>query len=180
MHSVRAQQATVDLLKRCSAKYGEAWDRISFDLHSCGLRAETWCEIEKAHNNVYLSLSSIINTRSQSYEGLIEACASDRILVETDFNDAKYCAERTWEMLLVIARVKNWKVEESDEEVNSDIANLGAIRRIRDNYDAFVQGNHPRVMPKETGKIRKRNNFPHADEDWEGVDSEPEIVHGSR
>ena len=46
MHSVRAQQATVHLLTRCSAKYGKAWDRISLDLHSCGLRAETWREIE--------------------------------------------------------------------------------------------------------------------------------------
>ena len=135
---------------------------------------------QRAHNNVYLSLSSVINTRSQSYEGLIQACAPNRILVETDFNDAKYCAERTWEMLLIIARVKNWRVEESDEEVNSDSSIPGAIRRIRDNYDAFVQGNHSRVMPKMSGKVRKRNNFPHAEEDWEGVDSEPEIIHGGQ
>ncbi|KAF8336460.1 uncharacterized protein EI90DRAFT_3144694 [Cantharellus anzutake] len=178
MHSVKAQQATVELLKRCSSQHGEAWDRISFDLHSCGLRAETWREIEKAHNNVYISLSAVINTRSQSHENLIQACAPNRILVESDFNDAKHCAEQTWKMLLVIARVKKWKVEESEEEIEASTSNPGAIRRIRDNYGAFVRGNHARVVPKLSGKIRKRNDFPHAEEDWEDDTDEPEVVYG--
>lgn len=46
MHSVKAQQATVDLLQRMSDRYGQAWDDISVDLHSCGLSAESWKQVE--------------------------------------------------------------------------------------------------------------------------------------
>lgn len=46
MHSVRAQQATVDLLNSLKSKYGEDWVKVSLDLHSCGLSAETWSAVE--------------------------------------------------------------------------------------------------------------------------------------
>jgi len=47
MHSVKAQQATLDLLARMKKKHGaERWNRISVDMHSCGLSPETWRDVE--------------------------------------------------------------------------------------------------------------------------------------
>ena len=45
-HSVKAQQATVEVLDRMAKRYAEKWTRISVDLHSCGLSAQTWQDIE--------------------------------------------------------------------------------------------------------------------------------------
>lgn len=45
-HSVKSQKLTVDLLDRMNKVHGEAWPRISIDLHSCGLSPETWKDIE--------------------------------------------------------------------------------------------------------------------------------------
>lgn len=45
-HSVKSQQATVDLLNRMKSKHGRAWEIISVDMHSCGLSAQTWKDIE--------------------------------------------------------------------------------------------------------------------------------------
>lgn len=46
MHSVKAQQASIDLLKRLAERYGDKFYGISFDFHSCGLSAETWRGIQ--------------------------------------------------------------------------------------------------------------------------------------
>lgn len=46
MHSVKAQQATTEFLDRMVKRFGERWTRVSVDLHSCGLSAETWRVIE--------------------------------------------------------------------------------------------------------------------------------------
>lgn len=46
IHSVGAQQVTVDLLKRMSKKHGVAWRAISIDMHSCGLSLEGWKDLE--------------------------------------------------------------------------------------------------------------------------------------
>lgn len=45
-HSVKAQNATVELLNRMGKEHGELWTQISIDLHSCGLSPETWLIIE--------------------------------------------------------------------------------------------------------------------------------------
>ena len=45
LHSVKAQQATRELLDRMRAAHGARWLAISVDLHSCGLSAQTWAEI---------------------------------------------------------------------------------------------------------------------------------------
>ena len=45
-HSVKSQQATVELLDRLKAKHGDAWYAISIDMHSCGLSCQTWKDIE--------------------------------------------------------------------------------------------------------------------------------------
>lgn len=44
-HSVKAQQATRELLDRMRTVHGARWLALSIDLHSCGLSAQTWTEI---------------------------------------------------------------------------------------------------------------------------------------
>lgn len=46
IHSVKSQQATVDLLDRMHKKHGDAFYRISIDMHSCGFSKETWKAVE--------------------------------------------------------------------------------------------------------------------------------------
>lgn len=46
VHSVKSQQATVDLLSRLHKKHGDSFYRISIDMHSCGFSPETWKSIE--------------------------------------------------------------------------------------------------------------------------------------
>lgn len=46
VHSVKSQQATVDLLDRLHKKHGDSFYRVSIDMHSCGLSSETWRTIE--------------------------------------------------------------------------------------------------------------------------------------
>lgn len=45
-HSVKAQQATLQLVDRMSKQYGDSWDMISLDMHSCGLSPEMWMSLE--------------------------------------------------------------------------------------------------------------------------------------
>lgn len=46
MHSVKAQQASVDLLKRLVKQHGDQFHAVSLDFHSCGLSAEMWGDIQ--------------------------------------------------------------------------------------------------------------------------------------
>lgn len=46
LHSVKAQQATLNFLDNMAKKHGEAWDRISIDMHSCGLSSQMWTTLE--------------------------------------------------------------------------------------------------------------------------------------
>jgi Tat protein secretion system quality control protein TatD with DNase activity len=45
-HSVNAQQITGSLFDRMSQELKGDWLRISIDMHSCGLSAETWGALE--------------------------------------------------------------------------------------------------------------------------------------
>lgn len=45
-HSVKCQQVTVELLNKMKEKHGDAWSAISVDMHSCGLSAQTWKDLE--------------------------------------------------------------------------------------------------------------------------------------
>ena len=46
MHSVKCQQATLEVLGKMKRKFGEKWNRISLDMHSCGFSPQTWRDIE--------------------------------------------------------------------------------------------------------------------------------------
>ena len=44
--SIHISQGILDLLSRMHQKHGSEWQRISIDLHSCGVSVETWKAIE--------------------------------------------------------------------------------------------------------------------------------------
>ncbi|OSD06213.1 Metallo-dependent hydrolase [Trametes coccinea BRFM310] len=157
LHSVKCQQATGELLDRMKAKHGSQWLKISVDLHSCGLSAQTWEQLSKRHPNVFLSLSTAINARSPAHRTLIAACAPDRILVESDFHDVRLSAPYTWHMLRTVAEVKGWHVE---EEWDENVEEWGAVRRLEENWRMFVRGEHRE-------RTRRKERRDRAIEEWE-------------
>jgi len=155
VHSVKAQQATVDLLTRMSQKHGDSWLRISIDMHSCGLSPQMWKDIEKHHVNVFLSLSTVINSRSSSHIQLIGAASDKRILVESDCNDVQYSTPMTINMLRTVAEVKGWRIEEEWVD-NLAESEWGVVRKLEANWNAFVKGNH--VRPTHISSRNRRLN----------------------
>ncbi|KAL5534081.1 hypothetical protein ACEPAG_542 [Sanghuangporus baumii] len=152
MHSVKSQKATLDLLEHMKNKYGPSWTDISIDLHSCGLSSESWRDIEKSNPNIYLSLSIAINGRSPNHRRLIASASPDRLLAESDIHDLTQCTKRTWDMVLTIAEVKGWNVEEQWEDT-LDENEWGVVRRLEHNFQNFVKGGH---KPKENNRFGRR------------------------
>ncbi|KAI5120837.1 hypothetical protein M0805_007024 [Coniferiporia weirii] len=156
-HSVKSQKATLELLNRMKSTYGQRWNRISIDLHSCGLSPETWLQIEKSHNNVFLSLSTAINGRSPSHRKLISMASSDRLLVESDIHEIGQCGSRTWAMLITMAEIKGWTVEDHwNDEVEE--SQWGAVRRLKHNWETFVKGEHE-ATSSQVKKRRERDQY---------------------
>ncbi|KAG9095879.1 hypothetical protein FS749_009550 [Ceratobasidium sp. UAMH 11750] len=179
LHSVKASGATVELLKKMRSRYGADWERINVDLHSCTLSGEVWKSIEKAHQNVYLSLSTAINVRPNSnmHLQLIQACDPTRLLVESDYPYISDTTQRTWDVLCLIARERGWRIE-SEWDYPEDAStegkhdeSWGAVKRMEVNWHAFRQGGRG-VMPEKESKKEKRLNalqrqFAPSDEDEE-------------
>ncbi|TDL28087.1 TatD DNase family Scn1 [Rickenella mellea] len=142
-HSVNAQKLTVDFMARMKARHGTTWNQISVDMHSCGLSPQMWQSIERAHPNLYLSLSTAINARSSSHKSLIAAASADRLLAESDIHEISQCLGRTWDMLCIIADVRGWEVEQEwDDDTGIPEDHWGVVRRVENNWKAFVSGNH--------------------------------------
>jgi hypothetical protein len=95
-----------------------------------------------------MSLSTVINGRSPSaalhLKSLVSACPDNRILAESDFGDVNYCAERTWDMVLILADIKGWQVEkdwddswaDSDDQEGVRIA-WGVVTHLEANWKIF-------------------------------------------
>ncbi|TFY61964.1 hypothetical protein EVJ58_g4170 [Rhodofomes roseus] len=166
-HSVKAQQATLELLARMKARYGRAWDAISVDMHSCGLSAQTWIALEKAHCNVFLSLSTAINARSPAHAALIRACSPDRLLVESDFHDIAYSAPYVWDMVCRIADARGWPVERSAEDLDGED---GVVRRLEENWRRFVEGGHKPRTRKRRDRRRLLLDESESDEEASSAD----------
>lgn len=165
MHSVRAQLQTVELLKWHAAKHKERWNRISIQMHSCGLSPQMWKDLERKMCNVFLSVSVLVNKRSSSYQELIKGCSDNRILSESDMNQADQCVALTCEMIRTVGEIKQWEVENDwvgDDEVEEP--RWGVVRRLERNAQLFLAGNH---MPKGTTQVRYRGpiNFDDQDSD---------------
>lgn len=78
-------------------------------------------------------------------------------------------------MVEIIAGVKGWQIEQTAEEVVQepvDGAVPGAVRRFMLNWERFSKGGHRAIPVKDSNKVRKRNKFPHAEEDWQDPDGE--------
>ena len=157
-HSVDAQSITVDVMKRMKEKHGKKWLDINVDMHSCGLSVETWKDIEvsvsfltrqlvlmcpqRKHTNVFMSLSTVINSRSPVHRSLIAVCSPDRILSESDYNHIGYTTRQTWNMIRTIAEVKGWPIEEAWDVEPGPKDSWGVVRRLENNWSAFQQGSH--------------------------------------
>lgn len=190
IHSVKAQQATIDLLWAMKQKHGARWNEISVDLHSCGFSAQSWLDVEvyteilliilnyiyqlsaaqKKHENTFLSLSTVINYKHANHRALIATCSPDRLLVESDYNDVNMCTLQTWQMINVVANVRGWPIETDDawadeRHLSQPEEEWGVIRRLERNWIRFKNGRHP---PMQTRKQKKRR----PDYNSEGSDSE--------
>ena len=93
-------------------------------------------ELQKEHDNVFLSLSTAINERSPNHRALITVCANDRLLVESDYPDLNECAGRTWDMVIIVAEIKGWRIEE-DWIDDLEMEKWGAIRKLEANWRGF-------------------------------------------
>lgn len=105
---------------------------------------------QRAHANVYLSLSTVINSRSPAHKDLIASCASHRILVESDFYNLTDLPQQNWEMVRTIAEVKNWKVEDDWLYTEQHIApeDWGVVKRLEDNWNRFKNAKHVPIKRK--------------------------------
>jgi hypothetical protein len=84
-------------------------------------------------------------------------------------------------MVCVIAKVKEWPIEESvpdDWETSTPEEKWGAVRRLEENWKNFMAGGAGEEPTKRKNhRTRRMNNFPHAEEDWgDDGDSEPEVI----
>ncbi|RDB29053.1 Cut9-interacting protein scn1 [Hypsizygus marmoreus] len=141
IHSVKSQLATAELLAKMQIKHQENWSRISLDLHSCGLSPESWRDIERKYKNVFLSLSTVINSRSPNHRALIATCSPTRLLVESDFHNVDKCTERTWDMVKTVAEVRGWPLEsEWIDDLDED--DWGTVRKLEENWFRFKKGYH--------------------------------------
>ncbi|KAF9567772.1 TatD DNase family Scn1 [Agrocybe pediades] len=158
IHSVKSQQQTVDLLARLKTKHGAQFNKISIDMHSCGLNPQ------KKHENVFLSLSTVINHKHANHRALIAACSPNRILAESDYNTVDMCTTQTWDMIKIIAEVKGWPVETEWVENEDDLKEeeRGVVRRLEKNWLRFKNGNHP-FKEKKNRRIRKQHDY-HSEE----------------
>ncbi|GJJ13230.1 hypothetical protein Clacol_007481 [Clathrus columnatus] len=157
LHSVKAQQVTVQLIDRLSNKYNDRWDAISIDMHSCGLSPE------KSHPNVFLSLSTGINGRSPVHRTLIQSCDPKRILAESDFHDIHECSPRVIDMIHIIAEIRGWYIEMHwDDSCPED--EWGVVRHLEENWKAFFRGSHFKARKtllagKQNRKFRKEKMY---------------------
>jgi hypothetical protein len=127
-----------------------------------------WKDIEKNHPNIFLSLSTAINSRSVNHRALISACSPSRILVESDYHDIDHCAQRTWEMVLTVAEVKGWRVEESWDYDEDGEEAWGVVKRLEENWKAFRRGEHGSQDTTKKRRHRKQRVLePDSDESTE-------------
>ena len=125
--------------------------------------------LQKANNNIFLSLSTIINGRSENHEHLIRHCRADRLLAESDYNDIKLVASQTWEILETISRIRGWPLETSwESEPPEEIERWGTVRRLEANFAVFLNGGHKDVPPKRNRKLRKQLESYPSDEESSG------------
>lgn len=172
-HSVRCQLATFEAFERMRKKWGEErWKKISIDLHSCGFSKQGWIDLEvgrqilvsrtlmtalfsqKKHDNVFMSLSSVINHKHPNFRELIAVCSPDRILAESDYNDIDQVTPQTWDIVKIIAEVRGWPLEmEWRDDPELEEKDWGVVRRLERNWNRFKAGNYFSTATKRNRKV---------------------------
>ncbi|KAH9178653.1 TatD DNase family Scn1 [Lactarius sanguifluus] len=153
MHSVKAPSQTRALFDRMATAH-------SVDVHSCKFSPEAWREIGNHHPNVYLSLSTAINGGIPNFVALVRECAPTRLLVESDWPDARDAPTRTWDMACMVAEIHGWPVEDTWEDTPpSDEAKWGVIRRLESNWRTFVKGGHVAPIRGLRSRERRRRDY---------------------
>lgn len=109
--------------------------------------------LQRALSNVFLSVSIVINHKHPNLKKLIATCASDRILVESDYNDVTRCTPQVLEMIELVSEVKGWVIEEDWDE-NIEESGWGVVRRLFENWKGFKKGGHP--VPAGSKRSRKK------------------------
>lgn len=138
---------------------------------------------KKHHPNVFLSLSTAINGRSPNHIALIKSCSPTRLLIESDYGDARYLASQTWDILLTVSRERDWRIEQSWDQYADAHAHggegadgetgtgkmkdgfpesWGVVRRLEANWRRFVRGRHKKVV-KSTRRDSKWDNWGDSD-----------------
>ena len=130
---------------------------------------------QKKHCNVFISLSTVINGRSENHKKLIATVSPDRLLIESDFHTMSELASQTVQMLNTVSEIKGWPIEQEwiDDEDPDGVdtrsripeKEWGAVRRLEANWKAFVKGGH-RPEKKVRSKFKRfQNDWVSGDED---------------
>jgi len=78
--------------------------------------------------------------------------STDRILAESDYNDIHMVTSQTWDMVKLIAEVREWPLEtEWTDDPRLEEKDWGVVRRLEKNWNRFKAGNHP-VKAKQQSK----------------------------
>jgi len=171
VHTVKAHDATLQLFERMADKFGDRFWDVSLDLHSCGLSPQMWKDAEKKYCNVFISLSTVINGRSENHKKLITTVSPKRLLIESDFYAMSELASQTVQMLNTVSEIKGWPIEQEwidDGDADGDTRipeeEWGAVRRLEENWKAFVKGGH-RPEKKVLSRFKRyRNDWVSGDE----------------
>ncbi|KAF7303168.1 TatD DNase family Scn1 [Mycena kentingensis (nom. inval.)] len=134
-HSVKCPEATSTLLLRLKQRHGDQWNRTRIDIHSCSMSPDSLKQLQRAHRNCLMSISTTINAKSRHLRPLIAACAPDRLLIESDYNNIDNSTAQCLEILNIVSEVRGWPIE--TEWVESETE--GAVHRLEANWEAFVR-----------------------------------------
>ncbi|GJN87436.1 hypothetical protein Rhopal_000385-T1 [Rhodotorula paludigena] len=142
LHSVRAPQETVEMLKKFKETKGDGWARIHVCLHSFGGSAESAKQIQRAHANAFFSFATIISGRSPHFHKLLRAIEPDRLLVESDFSDTREIDNQIWEVFEEIQVALDWTADK-------------AVEQLEANWKRFSTPLEDRPQPKKTQRQKK-------------------------
>jgi len=101
-----------------------------------------------------MSFSTVINLKHPNSRELIAACSEDRILAESDYNDIDFVTSQTWDMVKLIAEIRDWPIEtEWFNEDKLQDSEWGVVRRLERNWKVFKNGDH---SVRENGRKKKK------------------------
>lgn len=131
---------------------------------------------QKKYCNVFISPSTVHNTRSGNYKNLIETVSPNRLLIESDYNAMSELTPQTLKMLNTVSEIKGWPIEQEwIEDADGDVtgssipeSEWGAVRRLEANWKAFLKGNH-RPQQKVLSKFKRFQNDWASDDEADGA-----------